>query len=722
MNVNQNQRKENYDYFIFYNTNLNNQKFNKQGKIQEELITIKANNTINNNIPLPRKSKIKELEISLKPNKINSIISPKNEPYLKPKFHIKNRNSFCIKNNNSKNKYNNSFKTNDIRQDINLNLFKLYYDEQGEQVKIIKDKNFYIDNQNNNNNNNDIDNNSNYKTNNKIGKSDFIDDLSSTNDTKNTRTKKSKNSLGIKSLYLDTPSQSTTRKNKSGTKSIKTLTKNGTTNSKKLSNSKNKNQKENKLIKKEINYEKLNIYLEGKKNFRKMCKTYKDIYNGTKKINNNNNIKSKGFEKIANNNKKTKKRKDILTKKINFDNHEKDFSENKNDKKKFISHKNNLSFNMTFERENIKNILNKVSNNVNNTINNNIKKLYISSIKTRNIKESKKNNLNKLDNIYTFNQSTKNAQRNTVQFNDNYLIHFFKERKKDNLKNNSFGYNNLNLTNNNSYNNISRDSLLFDKSNLSFNCNLFNNNSLNNFINDKKENILKKTKNILKLNDKSQKFLTNINSQRCLILDNYKSKFESYPKRIIQQSHKNFREKIINIPNLSYFMNSKTMNQAEKNIILDNYNNKRTFPIYYNKNFIKKEKNNISFNNYYNNAVYKNNNLTIDNININPNSLEFNKNIGENFNNSHKKNIDTNKNINKLSKLNYNLKKFINRKNQVKNLPTETNHKINDNINNNNNNIFKFNRNKSNLGYSSSNNTGMNDFPSLFQLNRSNLE
>ena len=45
---------------------------------------------------------------------------------------------------------------------------------------------------------------------------------------------------------------------------------------------------------------------------------------------------------------------------------------------------------MTFERENIKNILNKVSNNVNNTINNNIKKLYISSIKTRNIKESKK--------------------------------------------------------------------------------------------------------------------------------------------------------------------------------------------------------------------------------------------------------------------------------------------------------------------------------------------
>ena len=720
MNVNQNQRKENYDYFIFYNTNLNNQKFNMQGKIQEELITIKANNTINNNIPLPRKSKIKELEISLKPNKINSIISPKNEPYLKPKFHIKNRNSFCIKNNNSKNKYNNSFKTNDIRQDINLNLFKLYYDEQGEQVKIIKDKNFYIDNQNNNNN--DIDNNSNYKTNNKIGKSDFIDDLSSTNDTKNTRTKKSKNSLEIKSLYLDTPSQSTTRKNKSGTKSIKTLTKNGTTNSKKLSNSKNKNQKENKLIKKEINYEKLNIYLEGKKNFRKMCKTYKDIYNGTKKINNNNNIKSKGFEKIANNNKKTKKCKDILTKKINFDNYEKDFSENKNDKKKFISHKNNLSFNMTFERENIKNILNKVSNNVNNTINNNIKKLYISSIKTRNIKKSKKNNLNKLDNIYTFNQSTKNAQRNTVQFNDNYLIHFFKERKKDNLKNNSFGYNNLNLTNNNSYNNISRDSLLFDKSNLSFNCNLFNNNSLNNFINDKKENILKKTKNILKLNDKSQKILTNINSRRCLILDNYKSKFESYPKRIIQQSHKNFREKIINIPNLSYFMNSKTMNQAEKNIILDNYNNKRTFPIYHNKNFIKKEKNNMSFNNYYNNAVYKNNNLTIDNININHNSLGFNKNIGENFNNFYKKEIDINKNINKLSKLNYNLKKFINRKNQVKKLPTETNHKINDNINNNNNNIFKFNRNKSNLGYSSSNNTGMNDFPSLFQLNRSNLE
>ena len=50
----------------------------------------------------------------------------------------------------------------------------------------------------------------------------------------------------------------------------------------------------------------------------------------------------------------------------------------------------------------------------------------------------------------------------------------------------------------------------------------------------------------------NQKFCSNQNSQKYLILDNYETNFDRYPKRVIQQSHKNFREKIINIPNISY--------------------------------------------------------------------------------------------------------------------------------------------------------------------------
>ena len=685
MNVKPYKKRENSDFFQPINSNiLNNIDINSQGKIQEKLITINAHN-----IPYPKENKIKELEITLKPNKINNIIiSPKNDhqPYLKPKFNLKNRNSFFIK---SKNKVKTEFMTNDGIKDLNLNLLRIYYDENGKNIKIIREKDINKEKEKEKNNKNDIKNNSNNKTSNKKNKINNINDSSSN---KNTKSKKGTNSKENKYFYPDTPSQSTTTENKSDTKSIKTRTKNGTTNSKRQSDDKNKNSinEKNKIFKEKVYYDNLPLFLKKKKQLKKIAKTYKDLYNINKKINNNG--KKQSYEKTQNNKIQNINNKDVLIKKINFNNIE----VKEPQKKKFISHKNNLSLNMTFERENIKNILYKKNNN------NNLKKLYISSVKTRNVPDLKKinnDNLNNFDNI----RSCKNAQRNTIQFPESYLFNFYRERKKEFFRNKSFGNQNMNLTNNYS-NNISRESSFYEQpqSNLSFT--LFKNNAQN-FMNENNESILNKTKNILKLNEAKKNYFTNNNSKKYIILNNYESNFDRYPKRVIQQSHKNFREKIINIPNISYFINSKSMKEAEKENLIENKlnKNKRPCSLYFNKNILGKEKCNVSLNDYYNNAVYRNNNLTINNININQNSLGINRHVAETCKNE----LDINNNINKLSKLNINLKKFIgfNPNNSTQNLCKE-----------NNNNIFKFNRNKTNIKHM--HNTSMNIGNSFLSLNK----
>ena len=685
MNVKPYKKRENSDFFQPINSNiLNNIDINSQGKIQEKLITINAHN-----IPYPKENKIKELEITLKPNKINNIIiSPKNDhqPYLKPKFNLKNRNSFFIK---SKNKGKTEFITNDGIKDLNLNLLRIYYDENGKNIKIIREKDINKEKEKEKNNKNDIKNNSNNKTSNKKNKINNINDSSSN---KNTKSKKGTNSKENKYFYPDTPSQSTTTENKSDTKSIKTRTKNGTTNSKRQSDDKNKNSinEKNKIFKGKVYYDNLPLFLKKKKQLKKIAKTYKDLYNINKKINNNG--KKQSYEKTQNNKIQNINNKDVLIKKINFNNIE----VKETQKKKFISHKNNLSLNMTFERENIKNILYKKNNN------NNLKKLYISSVKTRNVPDLKKinnDNLNNFDNI----RSCKNAQRNTIQFPESYLFNFYRERKKEFFRNKSFGNQNMNLTNNYS-NNISRESSFYEQpqSNLSFT--LFKNNAQN-FMNENNESILNKTKNILKLNEAKKNYFTNNNSKKYIILNNYESNFDRYPKRVIQQSHKNFREKIINIPNISYFINSKSMKEAEKENLIENKlnKNKRPCSLYFNKNILGKEKCNVSLNDYYNNAVYRNNNLTINNININQNSLGINRHVAETCKNE----LDINNNINKLSKLNINLKKFIgfNPNNSTQNLCKE-----------NNNNIFKFNRNKTNIKHM--HNTSMNIGNSFLSLNK----
>ena len=377
---------------------------------------------------------------------------------------------------------------------------------------------------------------------------------------------------------------------------------------------------------------------------------------------------------------------------------------------------------MTYDKGNLKKIFEPKNINFNNNNNSgiqNIKKLYISSVKTRNTKDERKTNINKFDNINSYTQNNNNYQRKTYEYKNNYLYHFFKDRKKEFIRNKSLGNNFFN--NENSYS-VSKESSFLDKPNLSFNNNLFRNKfikSQNNVINDLDESIINKTKNILKLNSKGKyKEAENICDKNCsktsLLLNNFVSNFERYPKRIIQQSHKNFREKIINIPNISYLMNSKAMSENERQNLFNNtFNrNKRPCSLYLNKNLTLKEKNilhnNISLNDYYNNAVYKNNNLTINNINISPNNLGFNnRNIGGINKNyatfDNKKEIE----INKLSK-NTNLKKYFNsiQYNSSENL-------INQKINNS---IFKFNRNKSNNIHS--HNTSLNYIPSILSLNR----
>ena len=718
MNIKLNKSIENSEFFNLLNKDLELIDFNTQGKIQEKLITINGNK-----FPFPKENKIKELEITLKPRKINRLISPKNEPYLKPKFKLKARNSFCIKNKNEKNKDKDitAFKSNNIIKDINLNMFKIKSFGNGKKIKITREinnkkekipKNKYL--------NNNIDNNPNNQKNKKIKGNNYLNELSNL---KNSKTKKNKkNIIDMKYLYPDTPSQSTTTENKSDTKSKKTQTKNGTTNSKRQSNNKIKKaiNEKCKLIKENIYYDNLPLFLRKKKQYKKISKTYKDMYNQNTKLNNGNiNLLEKTIDSIT----KSGQNKDILIKRINFNNFDRETNDDFNEKqKKFISHKNNLSFSMAYDKENIQNNFGKGNNNskVNKIkINNNIKKLYISSVKTRNIKDSKNYNLNQLDNIHSFNHSVKNEQENNNQSPDNYLFNFFRNRKKGLLTNNNYANNNQNLTNNNSYM-ASRESSFLERQNLSFNNNLLKNKTIN-FLNNNNENILNKTKNILKLSE-NQKFRTNKNSQKYLILDNYESNLERYPKRVIQQSHKNYREKIINIPNISYIINSTSMNAGKKKIILKNNFNKirRPCSLYFNKNNIirKDNKCNLSINDYNNNPIYKNNNLTINNININQNNLGNNKHIYKNFQTyNNDKEFDLDYNINKFVKLNINLKKFINNHldNSSENIYKGLNiPKISDN------NIFKFNRNKATIRHS--HNTSLNIVPSLFYLNRTNNE
>ena len=145
MNINickENQNEENSQI-------LNDKKFgriNRPGKIMEKLIMLNEEKTVRN------ENKIKDSEIAVKlsetsrismkvpktnnNSKVNSEKkSINNEPYLKPTFQKRNKNVISIKN-IKKNIINNNF--NEDINNIYLNFFKIYYDENGKKIKIWK--------------------------------------------------------------------------------------------------------------------------------------------------------------------------------------------------------------------------------------------------------------------------------------------------------------------------------------------------------------------------------------------------------------------------------------------------------------------------------------------------------------------------------------------------------------------------------------------------------
>ena len=233
MKINISNRRETPNFNNTLNSNMYYNDFNQSGKIMEKLIIINNENNI------PKEQKIREFEIVIKNPNVNEINitrkksnnmsrlnripnlkkPPNKEPYLKPKFQVKNKNSFSIKNKNNNINFNNNTINHDEIKNIYLNFFKVYYDENGKKVKIIKNKSNYKENkskeiiltQKNNiyiNNDCIIDRNSQLRKNNT---KDIFDTKLSNND----------NFVGIKYISPESPSQSTTIENKSNTKSGK---------------------------------------------------------------------------------------------------------------------------------------------------------------------------------------------------------------------------------------------------------------------------------------------------------------------------------------------------------------------------------------------------------------------------------------------------------------------------------------------------------------------
>ena len=242
MNLNLYKDKEKPYNFNTLNNKMNYNNFNQNGKIIEKVIIINNENTF------PKHKKIKEFEVLLRNKKMNqnnirrqksNIIfklkeipyskeTQNNEPYLKPKLHKKNKNSLSIKNNNSSN-INNNNNNNDDNKNIYLNFFKVYYDENGKKIKIIKNKSNYKENKSkeliltqNKKKLND-DNRKINKRNYERLKKNFTTEFDTPNFIKNECSSK-KDTIPVKYI-TETPSQSTTTDYKSNAKSINTINK-----------------------------------------------------------------------------------------------------------------------------------------------------------------------------------------------------------------------------------------------------------------------------------------------------------------------------------------------------------------------------------------------------------------------------------------------------------------------------------------------------------------
>lgn len=740
----------------YYNTLSSNNNFNNNlnpsRKIMEKFIIINNDNTI------PKENKIKEFEIVIKNTnkanenylrrqksdnifKIKNIPNLKktifNEPYLKPTFQIKSKNYFSIKNNRRKNDIN---YFNDDKKNIYLNFFKIYYDENGKKVKIIKNKSNFKENkakelvltQNNKELNNEW---INKRNNNKLKNNNTSDFDIIANNLKISNNKDNK--IGIKYFNLDTPSQSTTSENKSNDKSGKNINKEeiitnqNNNNSIKFLNKKDYKIIQNKnLFNKNIYYDNLPQFLKKRKNQKKNDKRFKKEIND-KKITLNDKkfllkntekftILEKSLNKLKNINKDISK--DLLISKlnnkreINLSNSKNNNFENESVKSQKINyfHNNisNLTLNMTFEQNNLSNTI--------NYKNPNLKSINVSSFKKRNMKNEiqNSNSLCLTNNLSNIIEDKKNKFRHNSEIHGNYILfNFLKER---NIRNKSFGYQNLkNIID-------SHESSKKEVSNLSFN--ILKNNDKENEI-----NILNKTKEILKikendLNNLSEKKpkQTLTNSQTLLNC----SKMQFFKIKNLSLENKNINhnnEKINNIPNIGYYINAKTMIDSinPQNHTLTNISqlnkNKRPCSLYINKRLIGKTKidkknnkknNRLSLNDYYNNAIGKDNHLNM-NIKNNYQNIKKIKSINQ-YTKKDKKlqeedinNFDDSSEYENIKKNLYD-EKFINL-----NQNCSSQQLINKRIKMD---IFKFNRNKCFFDLSS--NSSLNFIPSFIKINK----
>ena len=752
MKINISNRRETPNFNNTLNSNMYYNDFNQSGKIMEKLIIINNENNI------PKEQKIREFEIVIKNPNVNEINitrkksnnmsrlnripnlkkPPNKEPYLKPKFQVKNKNSFSIKNKNNNINFNNNTINHDEIKNIYLNFFKVYYDENGKKVKIIKNKSNYKENkskeiiltQKNNiyiNNDCIIDRNSQLRKN---YTKDIFDTKLSNND----------NFVGIKYISPESPSQSTTIENKSNTKSgknkkigeIQNINKNLNIFDKENINL-NNNQK-NSFIKKNICYDNLPLFLIKRRNQKKNDKKFKKK-NIDKEIYLNNTEKSYFLDNSIHKLKKLKNgfNQDLLITKINNNTYNTNSNSNNDTKISFNhmrknnsnidlgkAHKinyfhndiSNLTLNMTFEQKNISNTINSENAKV---IKKEIPKINPICLN------------NNFENINLANKTI--DSRHTV---GNYILfNFFKDNDdiKELNRNRSFGYQNIKNYNLNTVFDVSN----FNQSNSSFN-NAYG--VKYNYSNTFKENnnqisLLNKTKEILKIKEDSikkyshMKRKSKLNDSLCLLDFAPKSFMKIKKNKSSEKINNKINEKLINIPNTEYYQKTKIISDnIQRNLITkDNLlnKNKRPCSLYSNKKMGRKEKNiknNCILNKYYNNAINKDTHLNIDINNINKNIKNINPEGIENYqyNNIYIKEYNENE-VNKNNKKNNIKYSLLNNKYKNNLNQNSSNHQfINKRIKINN--IFYFNRKKNSNEQNSLSNSSLNYFPSCIKINK----
>jgi hypothetical protein len=268
-----------------------------------------------------------------------------------------------------------------------------------------------------------------------------------------------------------------------------------------------------------------------------------------------------------------------------------------------------------------------------------------------------------------------------------------------------------------------------------------------NSINENEISILNKTKEILKINDDENEKNNNIllsdidsnqndhdnnaikNNRKTIALSNSYN-YSNFFKNSFFENHKNnYNEKIINIPNIEYYSNAKTINEISQQNIGNNFSQfskiKRPCSLYINKKMGENDKiskRNITLSDYYNNAIDRDTHL---NMKLNDNFKNFSSiyDFDRNKNYQYKK-------INKNNISNYGdefrQKQIVTDNNKI--LTINTNNRfinLNHNdasqqlINRKINHIFKFNRNKYFIKHSA--NSSLNFIPSTFLMNKNNI-